>query len=123
MKSSHKAILFILFWITANTGILPQSDYLVSTITDTIPINLKNSYSISAVSIVPLSETIKLRNSNLKRYIDYQFQYTTGSFTLSDTLPYSVFDTLFVTYKTVDVGLKKTYRKRSDCGTNGRQRI
>ncbi len=112
MKSSHKAILFILFWITANTGILPQSDYLVSTVTDTIPINLKNSYSISAVSIVPLSESIRLRNSDLKRYVDYQFLYTTGSFTLSDTLPYSVFDTLFVTYKTIEVGLKKTYRKR-----------
>ncbi len=112
MKSSHKAILFFLFWITANTGILPQSDYLVSTVTDTIPINLKNQYSINSVSIVPLSETIRLRNAELKRFVDYKFLYTTGTFTLSDTLPYSVFDTLFVTYKSVEVGLKKNYRKR-----------
>jgi hypothetical protein len=113
LKSILKAILFVLIWTAANISILPQSDYLVSTVTDTIPINLKNNYSISAVSIVPLSETIRLRNSDLKRFVDYQVLYTKGTFTLSDTLPYSVFDTLFVTYKSVDVGLKKMYRKRS----------
>ena len=43
---------------------------------------------------------------------DYNFNYTEGYFTLSDTLPYSIFDTLIVTYRSLNLALKKVYQKR-----------
>jgi len=82
-------------------------------VTDSILINLNNQYEISSVSIIPFSEKIILRGSVLQRDKDYQFLYSKTTFTLSDTLPYSIFDTLFVTYETVRLGLKKEYKKRS----------
>jgi hypothetical protein len=82
-------------------------------VTDSIPINLGNEYNISAVSIIPLSEKIVLRGTTLKRFRDYNLSYSTATFTLSDTLPYSIFDTLFVTYETIKLGLKKEYKKKS----------
>lgn len=83
------------------------------TVTDTIPINFDNHYNLSSVSIIPFSEKIILRNKLLTRLTDYQITYSTAAFTLSDSLPYSIFDTLFVTYQTVNIGLKKEYKKRS----------
>ncbi len=49
----------------------------------------------------------------LERFTDYNFAYSTATFTLSDSLPYSIFDTLIVTYQTIKIGLKKDYRRRS----------
>ncbi len=93
--------------------LFPQNKYNTVTVTDSIPINFENSYSISGVAIIPFSETITLRDSVLKRFTDYQFLYATASFTLSDTLPYSLFDTLLVTYQGVNLSLQKEYKKRS----------
>ncbi|MGB5531456.1 MAG: hypothetical protein WBQ32_15915 [Ignavibacteriaceae bacterium] len=95
------------------SGVYAQNKYNTFTVTDTIPINFDNLYSISSVSIIPLSEKIVLRNSVLNRFTDYNISYSTASFTLSDSLPYSIFDTLVITYETVRIGLKKEYRKRS----------
>jgi hypothetical protein len=89
-----------------------QSEHLTIIVTDSVPINFDNFYRISSVSIIPFTETIILRDSVLKKG-DYDFSYSTGSFTLSDTLPYSIFDTLVVTYQAVNVGLQKEYKRRS----------
>jgi len=94
-------------------GLFGQNNYGIITVTDSIPINLDNEYQISNVSIIPFTETISLRGSVLVRDKDYDFFYSTAVFTLSDTLPYSIFDTLIVTYQTVRLGLKKEYRRRS----------
>lgn len=80
--------------------------------TDTIPINFDNYYSLAHVSIVPNSEIIRLRNKILTSK-DYLFSYETNSFRLSDSLAYSIFDTLYVTYKSYKIGLKKNYKNRS----------
>ena len=88
-----------------------QNKYYSTVVTDTIPINFVNQYSISQVSIVPFSEIIELRGETLKK-LDYSFSYQTGIFTLSDSLKYSVFDTLYVTYKTIQLALHKEYKKR-----------
>ncbi|MBT8387794.1 MAG: hypothetical protein KJO12_10320, partial [Ignavibacteria bacterium] len=49
----------------------------------------------------------------LTRFNDYRFSYSTASFALSDTLPYSLFDTLLITYQAVNLSLQKEYKKRS----------
>lgn len=92
--------------------LLAQPDYYSKIVSDTIPINFTNSYSISHISIIPFTETIILRDSLLTKS-DYKFSYESGSFTLSDSLPYSIFDTLFVTYLTFKIPLQKEYKHRS----------
>jgi hypothetical protein len=113
LKLSHYCIIIFLIIIPALSGIYAQNQYNTYTVTDTIPINLDNLYGISSVSIIPLSEKIILRNSLLNRFTDYNITYSTATFTLSDSLPYSIFDTLFITYETVRIGLKKEYKKRT----------
>ncbi len=90
-----------------------QNNYNTVVVTDTIPINFENKYNISGVSIIPFTERIVLRDSLLKRFTDYQFNYSTATFTLSDSLPYSIFDTLYVTYQAIKLSLKKEYKRRS----------
>ncbi len=106
-----KSILFFFFIILIE--VYPQSDYLLQTVTDTIPVNFENRYSISRVALIPFSESIVLRSSAIQRDRDYKFNYSHGYFALSDTLAYSIFDTLFVSYQTVKLSLKKEYKRRS----------
>ena len=110
--SNHCLIVFLLI-IPALSGLFAQNQYNTLSVTDTIPINFDNIYNISSVSIIPFSEKIELRSQILNRFTDYNFSYSTASFTLSDSLPYSIFDTLVITYQTVKIGLKKEYRRRS----------
>ena len=63
------------------------------------------------MSIIPHSEIIVLRHSVLTPN-DYKIDYANGSFALSDSLPYSIFDTLVVTYQTINLGLRKEYQRR-----------
>ena len=100
----------LLFFLTIS--LRAQDQYLVKTVTDTIPVNLDNHYSLSQVSIIPFSEKIVLRGRTLTRK-DYDISYKTASFRLSDSLAYSIFDTLFVSYRSYRLSLKKEYKKRS----------
>jgi hypothetical protein len=79
---------------------------------DTLRINFDNKYFISQVSIIPNTETIKLKDRVLNKN-EYQFFFDDGYFRLSDTLSYSIFDTLVVTYLSYNLGLKKEYKRRS----------
>ena len=89
-----------------------QVKYYYKVVTDTIPINFDNVYSINRVTILPGSETITLRGKILKKR-DYKITYGKGAFLLADSLPYSIFDTLCITYQSMDLSLKKEYKKRS----------
>ncbi len=91
---------------------LAQIKFYSSIVTDTISINFNNYYTLSRISVVPNSEIIRLRNKILTDK-DYFISYETNSFRLSDSLAYSIFDTLFVTYKSYNLGLKKDYKNRS----------
>jgi hypothetical protein len=102
-----------LFILLFSATVFAQNQYNTVVVTDSIPINLDNDYNISSVSIIPFSEKIVLRDSLLTRFQDYQFNYSKATFTLSDTLPYSIFDTLFVTYQTIKLSLNKEYKRRS----------
>ncbi|HVO73778.1 MAG TPA: hypothetical protein VMT35_07120 [Ignavibacteriaceae bacterium] len=92
--------------------LVAQQDYYTKIVTDTIPVNFSNIYYISHLSIIPFTETIILRDSLLSSK-DYKFSYEKGTFTLSDSLPYSIYDTLFVTYQTFRIPLQKEYKRRS----------
>jgi len=100
----------VLFFLTIS--LRAQDQYLVKTVTDSIPVSLDNEYSLSRVSIIPFSEKIVLRGQTLGRK-DYTISYKTASFSLSDSLAYSIFDTLYVSYRSYQLSLKKEYKKRS----------
>ena len=112
MKSvKYFNIIFIItcLWLAKAEG---QNDYNSVLVTDTIAINFQNRYTISQVNILPNSETIFLKTKQLISS-DYSFKYSEGFFTLSDSLPYSIFDTLIVTYRSFKLSLKKEYKRRS----------
>ncbi|MFZ1519923.1 MAG: hypothetical protein WAU11_14165 [Ignavibacteriaceae bacterium] len=112
MKSvKYFNIIFIItcLWLAKAEG---QNDYNSVLVTDTIAINFQNRYIISQVNILPNSETIFLK-TKLLITSDYSFKYSEGFFTLSDSLPYSIFDTLIVTYRSFKLSLRKEYKRRS----------
>ncbi len=112
MKSNkYLYIISIIYclWLNEATA---QNDYNSSVVSDTIAINFQNEYHISSVNIIPGSEIIYLKSKQLSQN-DYSFTYSKSFFTLSDTLPYSIFDTLIVTYRSLKLSLQKEYSRRS----------
>lgn len=89
-----------------------QTDYSSIIVSDTITINFNNYYPISQVNIIPNSEQIYLQGKQLTAE-DYQIFYSQGYFQLSPSLPYSIFDTLIVKYKSIKLSLRKEYFKKS----------
>jgi hypothetical protein len=79
---------------------------------DTIRINFSNRYFLSSTNIVPFSDSLVLRGKILKRS-EYNLFYIESGFSLSDSLEYSIFDTLFVFYKSYKYGLQKEYRNKT----------
>ena len=113
MSKTKTYLEVLLFVLLASAVQYSQNKYNTFFVTDSIPINFNNSYNISSVSIIPFTEKIVLRDSVLKRFQDYKFNYSTATFSLSDSLPYSIFDTIYVSYQTIKLGLHKEYRRRS----------
>ncbi len=105
-------LLYILLVFILSHNSYAQVKYYYRAVTDSIPINFDNNYQISRVTIIPGSEIIRLRSRILNK-ADYRIFYDKGYFTLMDSLPYSIFDTLYITYNTIDLALKKEYKKRS----------
>lgn len=91
---------------------MAQSGYYLETVTDTLSINFNNIYHISGLSIIPSSENIYLGGKHLGKK-DYKIIYSKGEFSLSDSLSYSDFDTLIISYSSIRVSLKKEYKLRS----------
>ncbi|MGE5401648.1 MAG: hypothetical protein ACM3S2_14700 [Ignavibacteriales bacterium] len=103
-------ILLILTGFCINSH--AQDKYSTVLVTDTIRVNFNNIYPLSSVSIVPFSELIKLNGRILNRE-DYTVFYPKAYFRLSDSLKYSIFDTLIVTYQSYKTSLKKEYKRRT----------
>ncbi len=89
-----------------------QTKYNSFIVTDTLTINFDNHYPISKVNIIPNTEQIYLKGKLLSQNA-YKFNYSKGYFTLSDSLPYSIFDTLIVNFKSLKLSLQKEYKHRS----------
>lgn len=105
-------IILAVFSLNAVQTLFAQQKYYNSIVTDSIRINFGNEYHLTNPVIVPFSEIITLRGKILS-HKDYIFSYPTSSFTLSDSLHYSLFDTLIVTYETVNLALQKDYKYRT----------
>lgn len=104
--------LFVIISLAAAQFIVAQQKYYTSIVSDTIQINFDNNYKLSNPVIVPFSEIITLKGKVLSAK-NYKISYSTASFSLSDSLPYSLFDTLIVTYETVPLYFKKEYKNRT----------
>lgn len=112
MNLRNLSITIILLTFFSVSGIYSQISKNNFLVTDSIRINFDNKYFISSVAIVPKTETIKIKDRVLQEG-EYQFYYDKGFFKLSDTLSYSIFDTLVVSYLAYNLGLKKEYKRRS----------
>ncbi|MHB1685768.1 MAG: hypothetical protein ACYCVH_00075 [Ignavibacteriaceae bacterium] len=104
-------LFFILISLFAAQFASAQQKFYTSIVKDTIQINFDNHYKLSHPSIIPFSEIIILKGKVLPSK-DYIISYSTASFILSDSLAYSAFDTLIVSYETVNLSLQKEYKKR-----------
>lgn len=89
-----------------------QDQYNIITVTDSIPVKFNNRHYISSVSIIPFSEIVSI-NKKLLSKNQYRISYTEGYIAIEDTVPYSIFDTLIITYQTYRTPFKKEYRRRS----------
>jgi len=87
---------------------LPQNEKLFS---DTILVSIQNRYEFSAIQVIPGSEIVRV-NGRILRQGEYNIDYKEAFINLSDTLSYSIYDTVFVTYKSLNIPLKKQYVKR-----------
>ena len=112
MKFNLKLIFSLFILLSYQEYISAQPKYYSTIIQDTILINFFNKYELSQINIIPFTETIQLRNRILTKS-DYNFAYDRASFSLSDSLQYSIFDTLIVTYQAIKIPILKEYRKRS----------
>jgi len=78
---------------------------------DTFAINFQNKYFIQKNTIIAGSEEIILRGKSLHPR-DYSFDVINNCFALSDTLNYSLFDSLVINYNYLHTTLKGEYKKR-----------
>ncbi len=102
-------LVLAFFFATAIIG--QEKLYFIQKI-DTLKINFSNKYFISSTNVVPFSDSLVIRGNKL-RTKDYKFSFIDGVISLSDSLEYSIFDTLYIFYKTYRYGLKKTYQKKT----------
>jgi hypothetical protein len=103
-------ILLSAFWLQGQTLSYLQTGNRVSLV-DSFQINLENIYRIKSTNILPGTEVILLKDKKLTEH-DYQINYALGTISLSDSLPYSIFDTIFVSYQSVKLSLQKEYQRR-----------
>ncbi len=87
-----------------------RTNYFVAT--DTFKVNLDNKYFINQTNIYPNSEIIILKNRILSKQA-YSIDYRKGFFSIHDTVAYSIFDTLVISYLSLQLGLEKEYKRRS----------
>ncbi|MDP4191252.1 MAG: hypothetical protein Q8858_06805 [Bacteroidota bacterium] len=112
MKQFLKLIHITAIWISLTLCISAQSKFNSVVVTDTFLVNFSNRYLLSAVTIIPSSETVKLKGKVLAKG-DYSVFLNSSSVSLSDSIHPSVLDTFTVTYSTILSSLKKEYKRRS----------
>lgn len=108
-KFKFKYILFLFFIISS--AVTSQEIENVISVSDTFSINFENRYNLSATNIIPGSGTVFLNKKKIKNKF-YILVNTEMYLSLSDSLEYSIADTLIINYKAFDFGLQKTYKRR-----------
>jgi hypothetical protein len=110
LKSNLRAFLTILALGVLQNLSFAQSKYYTKAVVDTFKVSLKNYYPISTVSMVPYSEEVYLKHKKLSKN-QYEINYKEGYFSLSDSLNYSVFDTILIKYSAYNLAIPKVYQK------------
>jgi len=105
------SLIFVLILAFASNS-YSQNKLITKSVTDTFKINFQNKYLLSSISIVPFSEKV-IVGKRLISGNDYEINFEHGFLTLSDTLSYSIFDSLFVSYQSLNLSLSKEYRNRT----------
>lgn len=103
------ACAFILLLQTVSTA---QANYYTVTVTDTFLVRLDNKYNLSQISIVPFSEKVFLRGKFISPS-DYKISYAASALSISDSIPYSIYDTIFVSYLAMRLSLRREYKNRT----------
>ncbi|MEK6553364.1 MAG: hypothetical protein AABZ54_07945, partial [Bacteroidota bacterium] len=80
--------------------------------TDTLLININNTYRIRSLNILPSTEKIRI-SSRLLTSSEYKIDYSKGIISLTENSKYSLLDTLFISYKTIKLNLNKEFKRRS----------
>ncbi len=107
----NKNILILLASLILLVNTIAQDNSNRKTVKEKHPINLDNSYKLEASNVVENSEKIILQGFPLNKN-DYHINYRTKRFSLSDSLQYSIFDTLYISYSSIIVPIKKEYSHR-----------
>ncbi len=107
----NKTLFILLISLLLLGKVIAQDNSNKKTITEKHPINLDNSYRLKESNIILNSEQIILQGFPLNKN-DYSINYRTKTINLSDSLQYSLFDTLHITYASIDVPIKKEYSHR-----------
>ncbi len=107
----NKTLFILLISLLLLGKVIAQDNFNKKNITEKHPINLDNSYTLKESNIISNSEQIILQGFPLSKN-DYSINYRTKTINLSDSLQYSLFDTLHISYASIDVPLKKEYSHR-----------
>lgn len=111
IKFSLCLILLSAFWLQGQTTLRSFDPGSLIAVIDSFQINLDNLYRIKSTNILSGTESIFLKEKKLSQQ-DYKINYTMGTISLSDSLPYSIFDTIIVKYQAVKLTLQKEYQRR-----------
>lgn len=109
MKKNLILFLFIYFFASQ---ISAQGFSTITFTTDTLLININNTYRIRSLNILPSTEEIRV-SSHLLTTSDYKIDYSNGTIALTANSKYSLLDTIFISYQTIKLNLNKEYKRRS----------
>ncbi len=109
MKSNFRLKIFLL--LLFGKIIFAQNGFVTTVAKDTFKVSLKNKYCLSATAVVPRSIEIFINEKKLDS-TQFDFNIRTNCFALSDSLEYSLTDTIVAVYKKFNISLKKSYAKK-----------
>jgi len=107
-----RQIITLFLFIIISTCLIGQEYKNFYTVTDTFQVNLNNEYFLKSVSIIPNSEIVKL-NKQLLSEKDYILNLGEGKLSFSQNLKVNLFDTVYISYQTFRLSLRKEFKRRS----------
>lgn len=107
-----RLIITSLFFLFFSVTIFAQEYKNATVVTDTFQVNFNNEYFLSAVAIIPNTESVKLNDRFLSQE-DYFLNLEKGKISLNTKLNFRLIDTLYVTYQTIRLSLQKEFKRRS----------
>ncbi|MCZ7604286.1 MAG: hypothetical protein M5R37_15610 [Melioribacteraceae bacterium] len=107
-----RQITKLIFFVILYSAAFAQEYNNIISVTDTFQVNLQREFHLNSIAIIPNSETVRY-NKNLLSSKDYKINLSDGTITLNENLTPRLIDTLYVTYNTFKLSLRKEYKRRS----------